>query len=81
MTNIYRVRSHNKTSVPDGRELVFSGTPEQADNFYNNLTNAQRCTDRYLFGDEDSAVDYTTWMEAEIHAALDFGKTAEQHLR
>lgn len=63
--NVYVVRSHNKGSNPDGRELCFSGTPIEADRFYNELTHAQRVNDLYLFGStEEDAVGYENWERA-----------------
>ena len=65
--NVYVVRSHEKQSSPDGRELCFTGTPAEADNFYNELTHAQRVSDRYLFGaNADNAVGYENWEYAGV---------------
>jgi hypothetical protein len=67
MTTIYKTHSHNRNSTPDGRESVFTGTPEECDRYYNELSQAQRCSDRYRFSDDgspDSAVDYLDWSHA-----------------
>lgn len=66
MTTIYKVSSHMKSSTPDGREAVFSGTPEECDRWYNALSNSQRINDRYLFLDsaEERAVYYRDWLHA-----------------
>lgn len=69
MTTVYRVRSHMKNDTPDGREVVFSGTPSECDKFYNDLTHAQRVSNRYLFADEGvDAVDYLDWTHAGCNA-------------
>lgn len=65
--NVYVVRSHNKNSQPDGRELCFTGSPAEADRFYHSLTHADRFNDRYLFGtSEDDAVGYREWEYAGL---------------
>lgn len=63
--NVYVVRSHEKQSIPDGRELCFTGTAFEVDRFYNDLTHAQRVNDLYLFGENpDDAVAYLNWEHA-----------------
>lgn len=68
MTTIYRVRSHMKQSTPDGREEVFSGTPEECDEYYCDLPHMAVIEDRYLFAEDDEdcddAVDWEDWEHA-----------------
>lgn len=66
-TKVYRVASHNRNSLPDGRELCFSGSPLDCDRFFNDMTQMDRVNDQYLFGqDADSAVGYENWEHAGV---------------
>jgi hypothetical protein len=66
IVNVYVVQSHNKGNTPDGRELCFSGSPIECDRFYNYLTQMDRVSDLYLFGDDEKAVPYMVWEHAGV---------------
>lgn len=67
MTTILIIRSHEKYSVPDGREVAFTGTPDAADRWFNDLTEMQRYENRYLFSEDGAeAVGYQDWEHAGV---------------
>lgn len=65
-TKVYVVKSHNRGNTPDGRELCFSGSAAECDRFYNDLTQMDRVSDLYLFGDDENAVPYMEWEHAGV---------------
>jgi len=69
MTTIYEIKSHERHNTPAAKEPVFTGNPQQADDWYNGLTHPQRCDSDYLFSDDGSEpVRYQDWKYAGISA-------------